>query len=217
LILNILPVIVGYLLGAIPFGLIIARFYGIKDIRKTGSGNIGATNVWRVAGRVPGLIVLLCDIGKGVIAVLIASAMSQNNAYAEYIRLLSAMAAILGHIFPVYLVFRGGKGVNTALGTMVTLLPKETLMALGIFIIIVAIFKYISLASIIAAISFAAIIVIEYILELAKIHPIYIGVGIILAILIIITHRGNIKRLLSGTENRFQFRSRKNREVKNNA
>jgi glycerol-3-phosphate acyltransferase PlsY len=214
--INILPIIIGYLLGAIPFGLIVARLFGVHDIRKAGSGNIGSTNVWRVAGPVPGLIVLLCDIAKGAGAVLIASALSQNIDYAEYIKLLAGLAAILGHVFPVYLAFHGGKGVNTALGTMLTLLPKETLMVLGIFIIIVAIFKYISLGSIVAAVSLAAIIIIEYSIKPMLIHPIYIAVGVLLAALIIITHRGNIKRLMAGTENRFQFRSGKNREAKDN-
>jgi len=213
--IEILAAPFGYLIGSIPFGLIIARLFGVSDIRKGGSGNIGATNVWRIAGPLPGFIVLLCDVGKGAAAVLLADSFSSGAISVEYLRLASGLAAIIGHIFPIFLRFRGGKGVNTALGVMITLLPIEALIALLVFVLTVAVSRYISLGSMLAAVAFALSIVAERALELSATHPIYVPISILLAVLIIFTHRGNIRRLLNRTESRFRFHSEKARGVQN--
>ena len=215
--IDILVVLIAYLLGAIPFGLIIARFYGIEDLRAVGSGNIGATNVLRSAGVIPALLVTILDIAKGIAAVLIARYFGGALfADTEYLVLLAGLAAIIGHIFSIFVNFRGGKGVNTALGVFVTLLPVPTLIALGMFIITVLIGRYVSLGSIIAAITLpAAIIIMEY-FRLAVFHEVYLPVTIILALLIIFTHRSNIKRLMSGSENRFSFHSKARMEANQN-
>jgi len=199
----------GYLLGSIPFGLIVARLFGVKDVRGVGSGNIGATNVWRVAGPLAGILALIFDVGKGAAAVILANTLSTVLINAEYVRLLSGFAAIIGHIFPVFLRFKGGKGVNTALGVMIILIPIETIIAILTFAITVAISRYISLGSMLGATALALAVLIGVIFQLSNTNPIYVPISIILMLLIIYTHRGNIRRLRSGTEDRFQFHSRK--------
>jgi glycerol-3-phosphate acyltransferase PlsY len=202
---HVAAILIGYLIGSIPFGLLIARVFGIPDIRKVGSGNIGATNVWRVAGRIPGILVMIGDVGKGVASVLVAAIILPPADLTEYFKLASGLAAILGHIFPLFLRFNGGKGVDTALGMMATLLPVETIIALAIFIIVVTISRYISLGSILASFSFFLVVLLEWVINLDYVHPIYIPVSFLLAVMIIMTHRGNIKRLLNGSESRFQL------------
>lgn len=215
--IDVLVVSVAYLLGAIPFGLIVARLYGVADLRTVGSGNIGATNVLRSAGVIPALLVTILDIAKGIAAVLVARYVGGVLfADTEYVVLLAGLAAIIGHIFSIFVNFRGGKGVNTALGVFVTLLPVPTLIALGMFIVTVLISRYVSLGSLVAAITLpAAIIIMEY-LKLTRFHQIYLPVAIILALLIIFTHRSNIKRLMSGSENRFRFHSKAPMEANQN-
>jgi glycerol-3-phosphate acyltransferase PlsY len=213
---EMLAILLGYFLGSIPFGFLIPKLYGIKDIRKVGSGNIGATNVWRIAGPIPAILVLIGDVGKGVLAVTISSYLASGLVEIEYLKLASGFAAIMGHIIPIFLLFKGGKGVNTALGVMTSLLPIPALISLIVFIAVVMISRYISLGSIIAAIALVAIVVVEKIFLLRDIHPVYIPVSILLALLIIFTHRSNIGRLLAGTENRFQLHSKKSSGVKKN-
>lgn len=213
--LFIIPIILAYLIGAIPFGLIIARLAGIKDIRQHGSGNIGATNVWRLAGFKVALWVFVGDIGKGVIAVLMARYYLANYQIeflsADLFLVICAVVAILGHVFPIYLGFKGGKGVNTALGTMLTLLPYETLLSFAVFVLVLMIFKYVSLGSILAAFTMLIAVLVEKYLMSQTIAPIYIILCALLALLIVITHRSNISRLLSGTENRFSLKSKLNK------
>ncbi len=204
---EILAVPIAYLIGSIPSGLIIARLFGIRDIRKVGSGNIGATNVWRSAGRLPGIIVLILDIAKGSIAVILADSLSTGIINAEYLRLGSGLTAIIGHIFPIFLMFRGGKGVNTALGVMITLLPIEASIAVAAFALTLAISKYVSLGSIVAAIAFSLSVALGIMFGWSNTNPIYIPISVVLVLLIIITHRGNINRLRSGTESKFNFHS----------
>jgi len=214
---DLLAITGGYILGSIPFALIISRLFGIRDIREVGSGNIGATNAWRAAGPAAGIMVTVGDIGKGVLAVFIASLMPESALGAANLKLIAGIAAVVGHVFPVFLLFRGGKGVNTALGVMIMILPIETLIALLGFILIVVISRYISLGSVLAAVIFFISVLTAYILKLEDIPVLYLIVSGILMLLIIITHRTNIKRLLSGRENRFSFHSRKNREGADNA
>jgi glycerol-3-phosphate acyltransferase PlsY len=210
---ELLTIPVAYLIGSIPFGLFIARMYGIYDIRLVGSGNIGATNVWRTAGPFPALLVLLCDVGKGMAAVFVALIFSKGVINVEYLKIASGLGAILGHVFPIFLLFKGGKGVNTALGVMLILIPIETLIALATFIIVVAISRYVSLGSILAAFALAVALALEKTLHLRDVDAIFIWISILLLGLILFTHRDNIGRIVSGTENRFSLRKKKSIEA----
>lgn len=200
-------IIAAYLLGAIPFGLLIAQTFGVRDVRKHGSGNIGATNVWRVAGARAAIWVYLLDIGKGVVAVLLASSVNQTIIPRDTFLVLAALAAVIGHVFPVYLKFKGGKGVNTALGVLLALLPLEALAGLIVFIVMVAISRFISLGSITAAVSLAAIVLIERVAFGRPVEIIYVLLTMVIAVLVVITHRKNIKRMIEGTEPRFSLAS----------
>lgn len=214
--LTALPIIIAYLLGAIPFGLIVSRLFGVRDLRSRGSGNIGATNVWRVAGFKTAVWVYFGDIGKGVGAVMLGRYFAGHFD----IRVLSydtflvacALATVLGHIYPVYLGFKGGKGVNTALGTMITLLPLETAAGIIIFIIVVAASRFISLGSMTGAVGFCVIVVVERFLMSREMAAIYVYLAFIVAVLIVITHRENIRRLIAGTEGKFSFSLRSNKD-----
>lgn len=201
-------IIVAYLIGAIPFGLIIARMCGVTDIRREGSGNIGATNVFRVAGFKAAIWVYVLDIGKGVGMVLLARSLDQSLLQRDLFLVLVALAAILGHVMPVYLKFRGGKGVNTALGCLLVLLPKETAAALAAFAVIALLTRYVSLGSIGAAVALAMVLLGERFVLRQPVADVYLYLGPALVALVLITHRGNIRRLLAGTESRLSFSSR---------
>lgn len=200
--------LLAYLLGAIPFGLLVARWFGVSDIRQHGSGNIGATNVWRVAGPKAAIWVYLLDIGKGVLAVLIARSVAQDWLPRDTFLVLTACAAVLGHVLPVYMRFRGGKGVNTSLGVIATLLPLEALICLGVFVLVVALSRYISLGSIIATITLATTVGVERQFMERPIAVIYLYLAIGMALLVVMTHLKNIARIFDGTENRFAFSNR---------
>lgn len=206
--------LLSYLLGAVPFGLIISRAYGFGDIRKLGSGNIGATNVWRVVGVKAAIWVFIADIGKGVIAVLLAkwsySSFINPELSRELFLALCGLAAVVGHIFPIYLKFKGGKGVNTALGAIVTLLPIQTFISLLAFIVTVSISRYISLGSIVAAIALSATLLVQKLGLNQHISTTYLVMAIIITCLVIITHHNNISRIFAGTESRFSFSSGNN-------
>lgn len=201
-----------YLLGALPFGLIVSRFFGIRDIRNHGSGNTGATNVWRVAGFRAAAWVYACDIGKGAAAVAIAHFVVGRFDTAPFGKdaflILSGLAAVLGHIFPVYLRFKGGKGVSTAFGAMVMLLPLESLAGLLIFGIVAATTRFMSLGSIAGVVSFASLVVVEKFVLRFEIALIYPLLAVALAALIVVAHRRNIRRLIDGHEKRFSFSTR---------
>lgn len=206
--LVVLVLLAAYLIGGIPFGLLIARVYGIKDIREHGSGNIGATNVWRVVGRNAALWVYLLDIGKGVVAVLIARLVDQSVMSRDIFFVLSAVAAVFGHIFSPFVGFKGGKGVNTALGVLLVLLPVEGLISFGVFVMVVAISRYISLGSVVAATTLFAVVLFERLFLNHALHFIYIALTLVLMLTIIYTHRENIRRLINGTESKFSLSSR---------
>lgn len=187
---------IAYLLGSIPFGYLLIRIFKKQDIRTFGSGNIGATNVARTGAKGLGIATLLLDLGKAFLAVRIA----QHFAPASYdVAVGAAMAAILGHCFPVWLSFKGGKGVASALGVFLALTWQSTLCVLAVFIVVVAISRYVSLASVIAAAAF----------PLFAFHfvpfrtPVVIAGFLLIPLLIIVKHHANIRRLLAGTENRF--------------
>lgn len=191
-----LLIIAAYLIGAIPTGVILTRLMGGEDIRSAGSGNIGATNVYRVAGRKLGIITLIGDCLKGVIPLLIAQ---QAFHLSETGIALVALAAFIGHCYPVYLGFKGGKGVATALGIFLLLSPLSVLCVLIVFVLILWKWRYISLASISAA---AAIPLLVLWFEKSLV---LFAATLIIAAIVIWKHRENIKRLRSRTENRFNL------------
>jgi acyl phosphate:glycerol-3-phosphate acyltransferase len=185
--------IVAYLLGSIPFGYLIVRGKSGADIRETGSGGTGATNVSRRAGKAAGVLTLLLDAAKGCVAVLIAKAFGGG----DWVIAVAAIAALVGHIFPVWLGFRGGKGVATGVGIFLVLAPIALLCAGVVFVAIVVLTRYVSLGSITAAV---LIPVLVWLLSDSQSLLIAAVVG---AALIVFAHRGNIQRLASGTESRF--------------
>lgn len=196
--------VVAYLLGSIPFGLILVQMARGEDVRLSGSGNIGATNVARTGGKGLGIATLLLDALKGYIAVAIAVVASRRlpDVQLALAASLAALCAILGHVFPVWLKFRGGKGVATAVGAFVGMAPRAVLVVLAIFLIIVAIFRYVSLGSIVASAVFP---VLAFFLYRGQSSPAALAVMLGASLLIIFKHRANIRRLIDGTENRLQF------------
>jgi len=189
-----LLILAAYLIGAIPTGLILTRLAGGDDIRSAGSGNIGATNVYRVAGRKLGVITLIGDCLKGAVPLLIAQL--GFNLTGNGIALI-ALAAFIGHCYPVYLGFKGGKGVATALGIFLVLSPLSVLCILFVFVLILWKWRYISLASISAA---AAIPLPVLLFEGS---PALFVATLMIASIIIWRHKVNIEQLRSGTENKF--------------
>lgn len=193
---GLLSTLVAYFLGSIPFGYLIVRWQKGTDVRATGSGSIGATNVMRSLGVVGFLATFILDVGKGIVAVLLAARLTGHNP--RWIA-VAATVAILGHCFPVWLGFRGGKGVATGVGVFIALAPIQVGLALAIFAVMVAIWRYVSLASITAAAAFPVLL--YFLKEPAPPLPIVLGAATGAAV-IIAKHHGNIRRLLSGTENR---------------
>ena len=204
----ILLFLVSYLLGSIPFGLILARLFGGADVRKTGSGNIGATNVVRVAGPLPGVLTLAFDAGKGWLAVSLAGRVMHGDAG---VMVIAGFFALLGHCFPVWLRFRGGKGVATAAGIFGALCPEAMVAALILFALVVWFWRYVSLGSLAAA---AAIPLLVYLLWAPHFAPpnVVTVVSLAIAALVIFQHRANIGRLARGEEPKFSF-SRKQDEA----
>lgn len=185
-----------YLIGAIPTGVILTRIVGGEDIRNSGSGNIGATNVYRVAGRKMGIITLLGDCLKGLLPVLVA----QQIAHLDTTAVAGvALAAFIGHCYPVYLSFKGGKGVATALGIFLVLSPKSVLAVLIVFVVVLLKWRFISLASVSAA-AFTPLFV-----TLFNGAPPIFTVTLVIAAIVIWRHKGNIERLRQGNENRFNL------------
>jgi len=194
-----------YLLGSIPFGLILAKLFGGSDIRKSGSGNIGATNVARVAGLGAGILTLALDVAKGAAAVWLAGRFTQQS---SMVMTFAGIIALLGHCFSVWLKFKGGKGVATALGVFLVLAPLAALASLLVFIVVSAAWRYVSLGSVSAA---AAMPLLMYFLW-APGHapPLVVDFGTLFAAaLIIFKHDANLQRLMDGEEPKFSFRKSK--------
>jgi acyl phosphate:glycerol-3-phosphate acyltransferase len=195
----LLTAAVSYLLGSIPFGFILVRIFRGQDVRKTGSGNIGATNVAR-SSLALGILTLVLDALKGLAAVALTRALFPGR---SVLAGLAALFAIVGHMFPVWLKFRGGKGVATALGSFALLAPTSLLVTAGIFVAVVLLFRYVSLGSIVAVALFP---VLAWLLHDYADTPQVLGFMAIASLLIIARHHQNIGRLLAGTEPRFQWR-----------
>jgi len=201
--LAVLLILMGYLLGSIPFGYLIVKIKSGRDVREVGSHSIGATNVMRTAGRWGGILTFVMDVGKGFVAVLIARMWAPGN---HEVIAAVALAAIIGHVFPLFLKFKGGKGVATGVGVFLAIFPQAVAAVLVIFVVVVWVSRYISLGSIIAT---AAFPVFAYFLG-QKILPTPIIVATVFgALLIVAKHYENIRRLLRGTENRFTGFSKK--------
>ncbi len=203
----LLPIVV-YLIGAIPFGLIIGKLHGI-DIRKIGSGNIGATNVTRAVGKTAGRICFACDFLKGYIPVLLTA-----RIWMEYPWLVLAvgLAAQLGHIYPIYLKFKGGKGVAVAAGIAMAMAPFPLLIGLGFWVILFWTTRYVAVASILASAVVPIIAILFHFLNIGDAIArswSTIAFLILIATLAILRHRSNIIRLLNGTENRFEKKKKK--------
>jgi glycerol-3-phosphate acyltransferase PlsY len=187
-----LAAIVGYLLGSVPWGLLLTKACGYGDIRAIGSGNIGATNVLRTGNKALAAATLVLDLVKGLAAVWIGALWGPDAALA------AAAAVVLGHMFPVWLGFRGGKGAATALGVLVALAWPLALAVFGLWLLIVLVFRYSSLAALIAT---AATVVIAG--ATLDFHRALVIIAI--AILIVLRHHENIRRLIGGTESRISF------------
>lgn len=207
-------VVVAYLLGSIPSGLLVGKsFFGV-DIRKVGSGNMGSTNTFRTLGWKAGVLVQLLDILKGIAAVVVARFVFTGNLPfpnmtpfedLTIISIIAGLAAVLGHVFTIFAGFRGGKGINTALGMLIAITPIEVAIALGVFLLVVFASGYVSLASMIAAVSLPTTMVVRHNIfgvEIQGYHTLILFI-IGLAAFLIYTHRANIVRLLAGNENRF--------------
>lgn len=197
-----LTALVAYLLGSIPFGYLIVKLTRRGDIRRQGSGNIGATNVARTAGIAAGSLTLLLDAGKGYLAVWLAGRWSGGS-----IRwmMLAAVFAILGHIFPVWLGFRGGKGVATGLGLFLPICAKAVAAGVILWLLVVWFWRYVSLGSVVAAAALPILIYLLYAPPHAPPEAVTFG-AILISLLVIWKHRENMQRVIGGTENRFQWR-----------
>ena len=187
-----LVLIAAYFIGSIPSGLIIGKALYNTDLRQCGSGNIGATNAWRVLGKKAGIVVFVMDFLKGVIPVLLASYFIGT----PWSMVIVGVMAIAGHVFSIFTAFQGGKAVATGLGVVTVMMPDIALIVFVVWLIIVMITRYVSLGSIIAS-------VLVPILSIVFEYPIpFMDFGVFTATLIVLRHRPNIKRLLNGTENK---------------
>ena len=205
--LILLGVAVSYLIGSMPTALWIGKaFYGI-DIREHGSGNSGASNTFRTLGKSAGVLVLLLDIIKGLTAACLVryyTFIEMGSVRYVNLQLLFGLSAVLGHIFPIYAKFKGGKGIATLLGMVIGIHYLSALVCIGLFVIVLFSTRYVSLSSILAAISFPLIVIFIYKNE----EPLFIAFGIAAAIMVVLTHQKNIKRLVAGNENKAKLLKR---------
>ena len=182
--------LVGYAIGSIPFSFLVARLFGVKDVRTVGSGNVGATNVMRSAGKIPGVLALVLDGLKGAATVWIARAFSTS----EMEICLAGLFAVIGHLFPVWLGFQGGKGVATGAGLFIPLAPAALGAAALVFVITLAAARYVSLASILASLSLPVAA------HLLGAGPTVASTALVAALMVVAKHHANVGRLLKGVE-----------------
>jgi len=183
-------ILFAYLAGSVSFGLLIAHLQGRPDLRQSGSGNIGATNVTRIMGKTAGILTLLGDGAKGLLPVIVAQWWTTSPMVIAAV----ALAAVIGHMFPVYYGFRGGKGVATALGVFLPTLPLPLLGGLIVWLLVVVIWHYVSVGSILAAIT------LPMLAAAMAYPPPLVGVALVVALLIVYKHRSNIQRLWQKAE-----------------
>jgi acyl phosphate:glycerol-3-phosphate acyltransferase len=199
--------ICSYLLGSIPFGYLLVRVFHGQDIRASGSGNIGATNVARYSPWL-GLLTLLLDAAKGLLAVLVTVFLCNHallltaGSSPRLLRCVAALCAVIGHVFPVWLKFRGGKGVATGLGSFLLIAPKAVVFAVGVFVVIVAISRYVSLGSVIAVALFP---VLAWWMKQRTTTAGMVAIMAAASLLIVAKHHANLRRLWAGTESRFYW------------
>lgn len=190
---NVLFWIFCFVLGSVPFGLLIGRMWAQIDVRDSGSGNIGTTNVLRTLGPLPAAVVLVLDAAKGWLPVVLAV----KFGFSEVAVAVAALAAVAGHSWSIFLNFKGGRGVATALGVLIGLSPTAALALVPVFAIVVGLSRYVSLGSIIAS------ALLPVALAIFKAPAAYIVLGAVLGLVSVVRHMPNIRRLLAGTENRF--------------
>jgi glycerol-3-phosphate acyltransferase PlsY len=203
--------ILSYLIGSVPASLWISKHFFKVDIRDYGSGNVGATNAFRVLGWKAGLLTTLVDAGKGVLAVGVIGSIRIDDLPSGFgawevemiVRLIAAVAAVVGHMFPLYAGFRGGKGVNTAAGALAAITPLTIVIVAIVFVLVLLQSRYVSLASISAALSFPSVVAIrKFVFHVDAMDMSLLIFGGALALAIVYAHRANIRRLLNGTEKR---------------
>lgn len=204
---NILLLVGAYLLGSIPTAVWIGKYFYNIDVREYGSGNAGATNVFRVLGKKAGIPVLIIDILKGFLAVGLAyfSVNIPHTYQFINLQLVLGIASLVGHIFPIFASFRGGKGIATLLGIILAILPYAAFISIGIFIIVLLISSYVSLSSMTAAVSFPIIVIFIF----KTTTPSLIIFSILIAIMVLITHQKNIERLLKREESKANLGKKK--------
>ena len=200
-----LAVALAYLLGSVPFGYLISRFGAGRDVRQEGSGNIGAANVTRVVGKGAGLLTLLLDAGKGFLAVWITRSLAPDHA--SWL-MAAALAAIVGHMYPVWLGFRGGKGVATAAGAFLLISWKAVAGAGAVWVIAMVTWRYASLASVLAAVTLPLLIHLLYAPGHTPSRAISVGT-VVASLLVIWRHRRNLQRLILGVEPRFERKNKR--------
>ena len=200
----VLVVVLSYLVGSIPTSVIIGRLFFGKDPRELGSGNAGGANAFRVFGWKGGVPTVIVDVGKGVVATLLISRIPVPPSLPlELVRIAAGCSAVIGHIWTVFAGFRGGKGVGTAAGMVASLYPLALLVSLGIFGIVLVVGGIVSVASLTAAALFPFVLLAMNATGIVKVSPILFWFSIPMALLLIFTHRANVRRLIAGKENRF--------------
>ena len=196
MLLALVVIAVAYLIGSIPFSFLVARAFGVADVRRVGSGNVGATNVLRSAGKPAGALALVCDVAKGALAVALAQRLAPGH---PVLPAVAAAVVVVGHVYPVWLGLRGGKGVATGLGAFAVLEPTAALIALPIFALTVATTHFASLGSVLGAAGLAGLTLFFRGLDAVAIAAVAI------AALIVLRHRSNLRRILDGSERRLDW------------
>jgi acyl phosphate:glycerol-3-phosphate acyltransferase len=196
--------LLSYLVGSIPTSIIFSKLFRGIDIREHGSGNAGGTNAWRVLGWKLGLTVMLIDIAKGVIATVLITKIRIDNPPlpADVIQIFAGLSAIIGHIWTIFAGFRGGKGVGTGAGMVIGIYPVAAAVCLAIFGITLAISRIVSVSSMVAAILLPVTLIVLRLIFHYHVTNVMLGFSILIAALIVYTHRSNIQRIIKGEENR---------------
>ena len=207
---NIILLLSAYLLGSIPTAVWIGKYFYKIDVREYGSGNAGATNAFRVLGKKAGIPVLLIDVLKGFVAVNLAcfSHYTKGTNQIINLELVLGIASLVGHIFPIFASFRGGKGIATLLGIILAVHPSAAFLSIGIFLLVLITTKYVSLSSIIAAIAFPIIVIGVFATKV----PSLVIFSVLIAIMVLITHQKNIERLIRRQESKAHLFKKKEKE-----